>query len=129
MTDVVTGVFAVTLHIRDVEKSRHFYRDVLGLKEVVFDVTAHRAVYALPGTTTLLAMHVMGPTEGGREPGTVTGIIFSHPFPGVACAEIQQRGGTITVPPTLVERGGSKFYRGAFSDPDGNEFLISSQKD
>lgn len=129
MTDVLTGVFAITIHIREIERSRRFYRDVLGLKELAFDEKANRAVFALPGTTTRLTMHVMAPTEEGREPGTVSGVVFSHPYPGVACAEIKNRGGTITLEPTLVERGPVKFYRAAFADPDGNEFLLSSQKD
>lgn len=129
MPDVVTGLHAVTVHIRDIAQARRFYRDVLGLKELAYDESLSRAVFALPGTTTRLTMHVMGPGEEGREPGTVSGVVFYHPFPGVACAEIKHRGGAITLEPKLVERGSMKFYRAAFADPDGNEFLISSQKD
>lgn len=129
MTDVLTGLFAVTVHVREIEKARRFYRDVLGLSEIETSAPASRAVFAVPGTTTRLSMHVMAPNEEGREPGTVSGLIFSHPFPGVACAEIERRGGTVTVAPTLVERGPVKFYRAVIADPDGNEFVISSQTD
>jgi predicted enzyme related to lactoylglutathione lyase len=129
MTEVITGLHSVTVHIRDIEKARAFYRDVLGLKERSFDAQASRAVFALPGSTTQLSMHVMAPPEQGREPGTVSGIIFSHPDPVAACAEIQRRGGTITTEPHLVELGPVKFYRAAIADPDGNEFVISSRKD
>src|SRR5579864_5833055 len=122
MTEVITGLHSVTVHIRDIDRARTFYRDVLGLKERSFDAQASRAVFALPGTPTLLSMHIMGPTEEGREPGTVSGIVFHHPDPVVACAEIKRRGGTVTVEPNLVELGPVKFYRGAIADPDGNEF-------
>ncbi len=49
MSEVITGLHAVTIHIKDPEKARTFYRDVLGLKELLFDVKASRLVFALPG--------------------------------------------------------------------------------
>lgn len=124
---MITGLHAVTIHVRDIEKARAFYRDVLGLPEVRFDEKASRVVYALPGTSTLLTMHIQGPGEGGREPGTVTGVVFRHPDPAAACAEIKQRGGTVTVEPHEIP--GLKFVRAVFADPDGNEFLISNRTD
>jgi catechol 2,3-dioxygenase-like lactoylglutathione lyase family enzyme len=129
MTDVITGLHGVSIHIRDVHTARTFYRDVLGLKEISFDEKANRAVFALPGTSTLLTMHIQGPGEGGREPGTVSGLVFRNPDPSAACAEIRRRGGTITVEPTLVELPGATFTRAAFADPDGNEFLITNRTD
>lgn len=129
MTDVVTGLHAVTLHIRDINKARLFYRDVLGLKELSFDEKANRAVFAFPDTSTILTMHIMSPGEEGREPGTVTGVVFSSPDPIAACEEIKRRGGTITVEPRVIETPGAKFVRAVFADPDGNEFLISNRRD
>jgi predicted enzyme related to lactoylglutathione lyase len=129
MTEVITGLHSVSVHIRDINKARTFYRDVLGLREKSFDEKANRAVFALPGTSTLLSMHIMAPGEGGREPGTVSGIVFSHPDPIAACEEIKRRGGEITAEPTLVETPAAKFFRAVFADPDGNEFLISSRVD
>jgi predicted enzyme related to lactoylglutathione lyase len=129
MTEVITGLHAVTIHIRDIQKARGFYRDVLGLQERVFDEKANRAVYALPGTSTILSMHIQGPGEQGRDPGTVSGIVFSHPDPAVACSEIKRRGGSVTMEATTVELPGAKFIRAAIADPDGNEFLISNRVD
>jgi predicted enzyme related to lactoylglutathione lyase len=129
MTDVIVGLYAVTIHIRDVQKARVFYRDVLGLKELKFDEKANRAVFALPGTSTILSMHVQGPGEEGRDPGTVSGIVFSHPDPAAACSEIKRRGGSVTLEPTLVELPGAKFVRAVIADPDGNEFLITNRSD
>lgn len=130
MPEVITGLHAVTVHIRDIQKARHFYAEVLGLKELRFDEKASRAAFALPGTSTILSMHIQAPNEGGREPGTVSGVVFSSPDPESACRDIKERGGSITVEPALVELpGGIRFVRAVFADPDGNEFLISNRKD
>ncbi len=129
MSEVITGLHAVTLHIRDVQKARTFYRDVLGLKELSFDEKANRAVYALPGTSTLLSMHLQAPGEEGRDPGTVSGVIFHHPDPAAACEEIKRRGGTVTGEAKVIEFPGGKFTRAVFADPDGNEFVLSNRTD
>jgi catechol 2,3-dioxygenase-like lactoylglutathione lyase family enzyme len=78
MTEVIEGLEEVTVHIRDVERSRSFYRDVLGLREVSFLPLASRVAFALPSTSVLLTMHVQAAGEGGREPGTVSGVVFTH---------------------------------------------------
>jgi catechol 2,3-dioxygenase-like lactoylglutathione lyase family enzyme len=129
MTDVITGLHAITIHIRDIQKARVFYREVLGLHELKFDEKASRAVFALPGTSTILSMHIQAPGEEGRDPGTVSGVVFSHPDPAAACDEIKRRGGVVTVEPKLIEMPGAKFVRAAIADPDGNEFLISNRVD
>jgi len=129
MKEVITGLHSVTVHIRDIQKARAFYRDVLGLHEIKFDEKASRAVFALPGTSTIMSMHIQAPGEEGREPGTVSGIVFSHPDPAAACDEIKRRGGAVTVEPKLIEMGPVKFVRAVIADPDGNEFLISNRAD
>jgi catechol 2,3-dioxygenase-like lactoylglutathione lyase family enzyme len=129
MGEVVAGLHAVTVHIRDIQKARRFYHDVLGFSELGFDEKASRAVFAIPGTSTLLTMHIQGPGEEGRDPGTVSGVIFQHPEPAAACEEIKRRGGTVTVEPNPVEINGVKFVRAAIADPDGNEFVISNRTD
>lgn len=129
MPEVITGLHALTIHIRDIQKARAFYREVLGLKELSFVKSRNRAVFALPGTSTLLSMHIQGPGEGGREPGTVTGLIFHHPDPRAACDEIRRRGGMVTNEPRVVEFPGVKFVLGVVADPDGNEFVISNRTD
>jgi predicted enzyme related to lactoylglutathione lyase len=124
MSEVIEGMEAVSVHIVDIERSRKFYSEVLGLKEVSFTAVASRAAFAIPGTTTLLTMHIQGKDEGGRDPGTVSGIVFSHHDPKAACAEIRKRGGTIVNEPETFQTPIGKQTRGAFADPDGNEFVI-----
>jgi catechol 2,3-dioxygenase-like lactoylglutathione lyase family enzyme len=129
MVEVITGLHAVTIHVRDVPKARTFYQDVLGFKELNFDAKANRLVFAIPGTSTLLTMHIQAPGEEGRDPGTVSGVVFRHPDPRAACEEIRRRGGTVTVDPRTVDSPFGEFVRAVIADPDGNEFLISNRTD
>ena len=129
MTEPISGLSAITIHIRDVQKARTFYRDVLGLREASFDEKAGRAVFALPGTSTLLTMHIMSPGEEGREPGTVSGVVFYSADPAASCEEIKRRGGTVTAGAKEVKLPAGSFVRAVFADPDVNEFLLSSRKE
>ena len=112
MSEVIGGLHAVTIHIRDALSARTFYRDVLGLKELLFDDRANRLVFALPGTTALLTMHIQGAGEEGRDPGTVSGVVFSHSDPTAACREIARRGGRVTVEPKVIETSIGSFVPG-----------------
>ncbi len=124
MTAIIEGMEAVTVHITDVERARKFYRDVLGLIEVDFNPQASRLAYAIPGTTTLLTMHITTPDEGGRDPGTVSGIVFSNPDPRAAIEEIRRRGGTIVNEAKTAQSPIGTVVRAVFADPDGNEFIL-----
>ncbi|HLM92133.1 MAG TPA: VOC family protein [Thermoplasmata archaeon] len=127
MVEPIEGMSAVTVHVRDVQAARHFYRDVLGLKEAGFNEQSARAVYILPGNPTAFVAHVQRPGEGGREPGTVSGIVFTHQDPVAAVEEIRKRGGTITMEPVTVPGpGGGTIIRAVIADPDGNEFILST---
>jgi predicted enzyme related to lactoylglutathione lyase len=126
MVQPVEGLSAVTVHVSDIQIARKFYREVLGLNEAGFTEQTGRAVYTFPGTDTVLAMHVQRPGEGGREPGTVSGIIFQHHDPRAAIEEIRRRGGSITLEPVEVPGPGGTIVRAAFADPDGNEFVVST---
>ncbi len=126
MVEPVEGLSAVTVHVSDIQSARKFYREVLGLHEEGFTEQTGRAVFSFPGTPTILAMHVQRPGEGGREPGTVTGIILSHHDPREAVAEIRRRGGTVTMEPMDVPGPSGTMVRAVIADPDGNEFVIST---
>jgi predicted enzyme related to lactoylglutathione lyase len=124
VSEIIEGMEAVTVHIRDIQRARKFYSQVLGLAEVSYIPSASRAAYAIPGTTTLLTMHVLGEDEGGREAGTVSGIIFSHHDPKAACSEIRKRGGSIVDEPETFPTALGMVTLGVFADPDGNQFVI-----
>jgi len=124
MSDIIEAMEAVTVHIRDIERARKFCTEVLGLREVSFIPAASRAAFAIPGTTTLLTMHVLGENEGGREPGTVSGIVFSNHDPKAACSEILKRGGTIVDGPNTFPTALGTVTLCVVADPDGNQFVI-----
>jgi predicted enzyme related to lactoylglutathione lyase len=124
METMIEGMEAVTVHVEDIERARSFYSSVLGLKEVSFNAAASRAAFAIPGTTTLLTMHIQGEGEGGRPPGTISGIVFAHRDPAAACAEIRKRGGTIVDEPHTFPTPIGTVTLGVFADPDGNEFVL-----
>ena len=126
MSALIEGLEAVTVHIRDIRTARKFYAEILGLSELQFDGKAGRAVFSIPGTTTTLRMHVYDPEEGGREPGTVSGIVFSHHDPVAACAEITRRGGHVVDPPHTIHPPGFTTTLSVVADPDGNEFVLRS---
>jgi predicted enzyme related to lactoylglutathione lyase len=126
MVEPIEGMGAVTVHVRDIQVARRFYHEVLGLNEAGFNEQSGRAVYTFPGTPTVLAMHVQRPGEGGRDPGTVSGIIFHHHDPRAAVEEIRRRGGSITMEPVDVPGPGGTMVRAVIADPDGNEFVIST---
>lgn len=126
MSATIEGLEAVTVHVHDIVRARKFYGEVLGLTEIQFDGKVPRAVFAIPGTTTTLRMHVYDPEEGGRAPGTVSGIVFSHRDPVAACAEITRRGGNVTEPPHEIHPPGFTSTLSVIADPDGNEFVLRS---
>ena len=124
MVEPIEGLEAVTVHVRDLARSRKFYSEVLGLRELNPRPDSPRAVFAIPGTPTVLSMHIMGEGEGGREPGTVSGVLFSHHDPVAAFAEIRRRGGTVLRDPETFEAPVGTVTLGVFADPDGNEFVL-----
>jgi predicted enzyme related to lactoylglutathione lyase len=126
MTATIEGLEAVTVHVRDIHQAQKFYGEVLGLTALQFDGKVGRAVFALPGTNVTLRMHVYDPEEGGREPGTVSGIVFSHHDPVSACAEISRRGGRVVEQPHTIHPPGFSATLSVISDPDGNEFILRS---
>jgi predicted enzyme related to lactoylglutathione lyase len=126
MGTVVEGLQAVTVHVTDLQRAREFYSKVLHLEEDVPVPNAPRVVFKIPGTSTRLLMHIQGPDEGGRAPGTVSGILFQCADPVAACAAVHERGGSVVNEPWSIQRGGATIVRAVVADPDGNEFLLSS---
>lgn len=126
MAPIIEGLQAVTVHVTDLEKARAFYSKVLLLEEERPIPNIPRAVYKLHGTPTRFLIHVQVGDEGGREPGTVSGLQFYCPDPVAACALIKKNGGTVVDEPWSMQRGHSTVVRAVIADPDGNEFILSS---
>ncbi len=121
---MIEGMQTVSVHVNDVARSHRFFGEVLALRELEFQREGRRAGFSIPGRATVLSMHEMlDPTEEGRPPGTVNGIIFTSREPARALATIRAGGGSVT---REVYTLPSRAVRGVFADPDGNEFVLSS---
>lgn len=120
--DVIQGLDAVTVHLTAprAAKARDFYTRILGLKEMDWNEPQGRGVWQVPGGLTLVA-HVMMPGEPGREPGTVTGIMFATSDVHASAAEIKKRGGSVVDEPWKAHWGPQY---ATVADPDGNEYLL-----
>lgn len=126
MPRVIEGLQAVTVHVTDLPRAREFYSRVLGLEEEPPHPNLRRAVFKIPGTPTRLLMHVQTGTEGGRKPGTVSGILFHCSDPVAATVVVKENGGSIVDEPWTMHRGEVEIVRVVVADPDGNEFILSS---
>ena len=126
MSHIIQGLQAVTVHVTDLAKARAFYLDILGMEEEGQPPHSPRVVFKIPGSETRLSMHVQGPDEHGREPGTVSGLLFQCSDPIAACAEVVRKGGRLVNEPWSMHRGATKVVRAVIADPDGNEMILSS---
>jgi catechol 2,3-dioxygenase-like lactoylglutathione lyase family enzyme len=123
MEGTLRGLEAVTIHVRDVEKARAFYGNLLGLREVQY-VPGGAVTYSIPGTSTVLLMHIKRPEEQGREPGTVSGLVFEVADVAGACDTIRAAGGSVTDEPEKYTSRAGTYVKATIADPDGNEFMI-----
>ncbi len=125
MEDVIEGLEAVAVPVREIGRARSFYRDILGLREGSFLPEASRAAFRIPGTTSLRTMPIPEEGKGGRrEPGTVSGLVFANGDPVAACAEIRRRGGTVVDAPRTYPTPMGPATLGVLADPDGNPFVL-----
>ena len=118
------GMMASSVHVKDIERARKFYTGVLGFREQMFNREGKAAYFEVPGSNVTFVVHEYGgecAKNGGRPPGTVSGIVFAVPEVRRGVEELQKRGVTITDPALY---GGTM---ASFADPDGNEFTIGTK--
>ncbi len=119
---ILNKVARVSIHVNDIEKAVHFYRDVLGLNMILYLKERNIARFQIGDFT--LGLHVKYPEEGGRDPGGATGIIFESEDINKTLEELRKKGVSITFEPE--DRG--IMWMAGFEDLDGNEFLITQNK-
>ena len=117
---MITGTVGMTIHVNDMEQAKRFW-EALGLKVEGSDGALVRL--AIPGSApiTLHTWNSVCATNGGRPPGTVTGLMLAVDDASAACARVTQAGGRIVAPPFTPWSGG---MWAIVADPDGNEFIV-----
>ena len=120
MHGAITGTFGMTMHVHDLGKASKFW-ETLGLKPIHVD--AEVALFAVPGSGPLMLHRWQSAcqTNGGRPPGTVSGIMLSVDDAEAATARVASAGGKVVAPPFPAPSGG---HWAVVADPDGNEFLL-----
>lgn len=120
MPGQILGTYAMTLHVHDLARAARFW-EALGLapsggNEEVFN-------FAVPdsGPLSLHRWQSACATNGGRPPGTVSGLMLATDDAKAACERVAKAGGQVIAPPFPAPAGG---MWAVAADPDGNEFML-----
>lgn len=116
----ITGTYGMTMHVHDLGKGSKFWES-MGLKTLY--ATEEAAGFAVPGSgpISLHRWQSACQTNGGRPPGTVSGIMLMTDDARAACDRVVAAGGRVVAPPFPAPAGG---FWSVVADPDGNEFML-----
>ncbi len=123
----LTALLRVGVAVRDLEKARNWYEEVLGLPVREYDSESGRLEMSLGRGASALAL--VAPrvewgepyySEGMARIGQSTGVVFQTDSVPALELRLRNHGARITDPPRNQPWGGVTLR---FSDPDGNEFL------
>jgi catechol 2,3-dioxygenase-like lactoylglutathione lyase family enzyme len=124
----VKGIGAITLFVDDLERSRSFYEDVLGLKVIYededstvfdFDNTIINLL-SVPAARSLIEPGVVA----GRDAGSRFQLTIWVDDADAACAELKARGTELLNGPMDRDWG---VRTASFTDPDGTIWEIAQQ--
>lgn len=117
----IRGTAAMTLHVHDLDRAAAFWR-ALGL-EGDAEPGGEAVSFAIPGSgpLTLHRWQSQCAENGGRPPGTVSGLMFDTADVEAACREVGRSGGRVVDAPFPGPDGGRWAVA---ADPDGNEFFL-----
>jgi methylmalonyl-CoA/ethylmalonyl-CoA epimerase len=118
----IERIAQVAVTVRNVERARDFYRDVLGLQHM-FDAPPRMSFFACGGTRLLL---------GEAEPdATVHGtsiLYFAVPDLGAAHAQLRDREVEfVQEPHRVADLGDRVLWLAFFRDSEGNVMALSSE--
>lgn len=124
MPGSITGTFGMTMHVNDLGKVSKFWES-LGLKPLFSD--GDSAAFAVPGSgpITLHRWQSACQSNGGRPPGTVSGLMLSVDDAKAVTDRVTSAGGKVLAPPFPAPTGGQWAI---VADPDGNEFMVCAPK-
>lgn len=120
MPGAITGTFGMSMHVHDLARVSRFWES-MGLK--LLGTSDEAAAFAVPGSgpISLHKWQSACATNGGRPPGTVSGIMLATDDAKAACERVAKAGGKVLAPPFPAPIGGSWAIA---ADPDGNEFML-----
>lgn len=124
MRGSITGTFGMTMHVHDLPRGAKFW-EALGLKPLM--VSEESAAFAVPnsGPISLHRWQSACQQNGGRPPGTVSGIMLAVDDAQAMCERVTSSGGRVVAPPFPAPSGGAW---AVVADPDGNEFMVCSSR-
>lgn len=90
---VVTGVSTVCIHVTDIARSVHFYRDLLGLPLVINPEIPEMATVELPGGVRFMVEMIHD--EGEFKPNGLLELMLGVPSMEEALAQLKELGVTV----------------------------------
>ena len=121
MRGAITGTFGMTMHVNDLAKTSKFWES-LGLRSIY--ATDEAAGFAVPnsGPISLHKWQSACQQNGGRPPGTVSGIMLSVDDAKAVADRVTSAGGRVVAPPFPAPSG--QGHWAILADPDGNECMV-----
>lgn len=118
--DLFKGINVVSISVPNLKEARHFYRDVLGLGEPIYDIPdAGWVEFSAGGRNGNIAI-TQADTDWNPNPGTT--VVFNVDDCNRACEELRQRGVRCEDP--ILFPGYVTFC--SFYDPFGNRLQMCS---
>ena len=119
----IRGTDFVVYYVNDLEKAIEFYRNILGLKNEIFNKEWNWAEFSIPPTTLVLFGAYPGaPLKSGKGG---TGVSLSVEDLQDSEKELKEKGITLEWGPIEL----SECFVGMISDPDGNPIFLHQRKD
>ncbi len=122
---MVGPIKTVGIYVKDQEKAKSFYVDVLGFnlkREMPMGPSANWLEVSPPGAETSLVLYPKSMMKDWEE--KKPSVVFHCPDVEGICKTLKEKGVQITMEPSDMPWG--KFV--SFTDPDGNEFVHASQE-
>lgn len=117
----ITGTVGMTIHVHDVRRATAFW-ERMGL--VVGSASDDFVTLTIPKSGPLMLHKWQSACahNGGRPPGTVSGLMLAVDDAAAACARVEKAGGRTEMAPFPAPDGSGTWVM--VSDVDGNEFVV-----
>ena len=117
MNDCIQKLSGVLLRVKDIDRERIFYRDMLRLGSPVAD-SGFWVEFQTPGGSRIILERSEAPYL--EHESSATTLVLAHPECEAIRAALAEQGCPVTAEPRI--HPGEPFYRGL--DPEGNVFYL-----